>query len=54
MLDDYLVKYIDAFDENFPIYAFMGISENEIIDTIKNCLDKNEPYVLNQKDNVLY
>ena len=46
MLDNYLQKYVDTFHENFPIYAFMGIADDEIIDTIKECLDKGKAYVL--------
>jgi len=54
MLDEYLQKYADAFDDNFPIYAFMDVPDKEIIRTIKKCLKKNKPYVLDVKDGVLY
>ena len=54
MLHEYLMKYVDYFDENFPIYAFMGISDNEIIKTIKSCLDKGEPYILDEQKDTLY
>ena len=52
MLDNYLQKYVDAFNENFPIYGFMGIPEDEIIQEIKKCLDENKPYVLEVKEGV--
>lgn len=52
MLDEYLQKYVDTFDENFPMFAFMSIEEKEIIAEIQKCLDNDKPYVLNVKDGV--
>lgn len=54
MLNDYLQKYVDAFDENFPIYAFMNDSDADIIQMIKTCLKKNKAYVLKESDDVHY
>lgn len=54
MLFDYLQKYVDTFNANFPIYGFMCVSDDEVIQIIKDCLDKNKPYVLTVKDGVYY
>lgn len=54
MTEKYLIKYVETFGENFPIYAFMATSENVIVDTIKRCLDNNRPYVLEIDKDVLY
>lgn len=54
MLDEYLQKYVDTFDENFPMFAFMGIDEKEIIAEIQKCLDKGKPYVLKIDEGVYY
>lgn len=54
MLDKYLMEYADTFGENFPIFALMDVSDDEIIKTIKNCLDKGKPYVFNPKNGVFY
>lgn len=53
-LFDYLQKYVEVFGENFPVFGFMGISEDEIINTIKECLEKNKPYKLNVKKGIYY
>lgn len=54
MLQEYLFKYVDTFHENFPIYGFMGIPDEEIIDTIKECIKSGKPYVLDIDDDVCY
>ena len=42
-LNDLLDQYVDTFDNTFPI-QFMGVSEEEAIKILKECLEKNEPY----------
>lgn len=54
VLSEYLQKYIDTFGENFPIFGFMAVSEDEIINTIKDCLNRGKPYELYVKDGVYY
>lgn len=42
-MDDYLKKYIEAFDEGFPMYQLgRGRSEDEVIGIIQRCLDENK------------
>lgn len=53
MLEEYLQQYVSTFDENFPLFAFMG-DEDEAIDAIKDCLKRNKPYELKMDDDVLY
>ena len=54
MLNEYLQKYVETFGENFPTFAFMGISDDEIIKTIQGCLTNDKPYQLEVKNNVYY
>ncbi len=44
MLQEYRNKYLDKFEENFPLFHFMGVDEEEIIEIIKHCLDTGNPY----------
>ena len=53
MLEKYLQQYVDAFGENFPLFAFMGV-EDEAINIIKNCLTNNKPYELETNGKILY
>ena len=53
MLAEYLQKYVDAFGENFPIFAFMG-DEEDAIKEIKKCLDTGKPYELEVDDEKYY
>ena len=53
MLEEYLQQYVNAFGDNFPIFAFMG-DEDEAIDTIKRCLKNNKPYELDADDDILF
>jgi hypothetical protein len=54
MLDEYLQKYVETFHENFPIYGFMGIDDEEIINTIKDCIKSGKPYVLDADDDICF
>ena len=54
MLQEYLQKYVEALGENFPIYGFMGIPDEEIINIIKDCIKSGKPYVLDTDDDVCY
>lgn len=41
-LDDYLMLYLEKFGEGFSMYQLgRGKSNSEIIDIIKDCLEKN-------------
>lgn len=54
MLFEYLQKYVKAFDENFPIYEFMGVDEDDVIKIIKKCLEKGKPYEADDAKGILY
>lgn len=54
MLEKYLMKYVETFGENFPIYAFMATDDKYIIDIIKRCLDNKTPYVLEVEDDIYF
>lgn len=50
-----LDKYVDQFDENFPIMMLQGVEDAEVKRIIEYCLINDEPY--NHKetdDNILY
>lgn len=43
MMDEMLDKYAEMFDDGFPMIPLgWGRSESEIIDIIKECLDKGK------------
>lgn len=43
MIDEYLQKYIEAFDEGFPMYQLgRSRTDDEIIEIIKRCLDTGQ------------
>lgn len=44
MLDDLLIEYADKFGKNFPIFKFMGVSDDEIIDLLKSCIADGKAY----------
>lgn len=46
MLKEWLLKYRDRFDENFPIFMLRGTPEDEVIEIIKKCLDQNNPFIV--------
>lgn len=39
-----LQKYAEHFNENFPLFALMGVDDTEIEAIIQDCLDKGTPY----------
>ena len=43
-MDELLDKYAEKFGENFPIYAMMGESENEIMEIVQRGLDEGKPF----------
>lgn len=49
-MEEWLFKYIDEFDENFPIYTMMEKEEEEIIDIIKECLESGLPYEVEEEE----
>ena len=38
-----LQQYMEAFDENYPLVATMGMSDDEIIDDIEQCIQSGTP-----------
>lgn len=53
-MDELLNEYAEKFKENFPIMAFMGTPDEEIKQKIKNCIDKNKPYIAKYKAGAVY
>jgi len=51
-MDEWLFKYIDTFDENFPTHMMMGKSEEEIVSIIKNCIEEGKPYKVEGEGNI--
>lgn len=42
-IDDYLQKYVDTFEEGFPMYQLGRTrTEDEIIEIIKKCLESGK------------
>jgi hypothetical protein len=43
-------QYVERFNENFPLFALMGVEESEVEAIIQDCLDKGTPYRLPDLD----
>ncbi len=43
-MGDLIKKYVERFDENFPLFMLGGMSDEEIKTLITDCLNKGEPY----------
>ena len=41
---DLIEQYVERFNENFPLFALMGMEEAEIKTILQECLDKGTPY----------
>lgn len=42
-LDEAMDDYRMTFGENFPLMMVMGVDEDEIVDEIYECIERNEP-----------
>ena len=49
-MDKMLNEYKKQFGEQFPLMLCRGCEDNEIIEIIKECLKKNEPYTVGEGD----
>ncbi len=49
-----LCEYAEQFDEAFPICGCAYNDDDELIEIIQHCIDKNEPYVPNYDPNTDY
>lgn len=51
-----LFEYNDKFGEAFPLYMLMGTGEEELIQTMKNCIKNNKKYKFEGKmgKNIVY
>ena len=45
-MEELINEYVERFDENFPIFMFMGTDEEELKQIIKKCLKENKPYII--------
>lgn len=43
-LEEKLKEYRERFNDNFPIMTCMCMTEEEVIEEIQKCLDRNEIY----------
>ena len=53
-LDKALLKYVDFFNENFPIFYYRDLKESEIIDKIEQCILKGKPEEVEYKEMIQY
>lgn len=49
-LEEAFEKYHDAFNEHFPIMAYRGIPDEEIISAIEEALKNGKPIDLSESD----
>jgi hypothetical protein len=43
-LEKLLLEYVDKFDENFPTFLVMGMSDDEMIKHLEESIKTNKPY----------
>lgn len=45
-MDELLNQYSEKFHENFPVFITRGMTETEIKEAIRECLNDGTPYVV--------
>lgn len=50
MLNDWLQKYRDHFDEALPVFMLRSKTDDELIELVKRCLKSGKPYVPDDPD----
>ncbi len=54
-MTELIQKYLERFNESFPLYMVMGMEDEEVEEQIKDCLDRNTPYCPKDSDaGILY
>ena len=53
-MEQKLNQYAEHFGENFPIFITRGLSEDEIIKIIDDCIEQNKPYEVETDENANY
>jgi len=53
-VDELMEKYCEMFDDQFPLMLCRHMSEEEIIKTLQECIEKEEPYEPNLDPNANY
>lgn len=43
-MSELLIKYVERFNENFPLFMVMGMEDEEVDALIQKCLDEGTPY----------
>ena len=43
-MPELIERYAEKFNENFPLFALMGMDDEEVEAIIQECLDKGTPY----------
>ena len=47
-MNELLKEYEKRFNDQFPLMCCRGMSDEEIMEAIKLCLEKNEPYEVDE------
>lgn len=53
-IDDLINKYIDTFDESFPMTILRSSTNQEIVDLVNKSLKENKPIEIEYEDDCLY
>lgn len=53
-MDELLIEYSKTFDDCFPIFKFMGVDDEIIMNIIRKCLKDGKPYKTETTDNKIY
>lgn len=49
-MDELMERYKNMFGESFPLMLTRGMNDDQIIDIIKSCLSKKEPYEVSDEN----
>ena len=49
-LKDWILKYVETFNQSFPIFMLRGKSDDELISIIKAAIETHVPYVPEDPD----
>lgn len=54
MLEALLTRYVEQFNDNFPLFTVRDLDEGEVIQAVQKCLDENKPLIVDCPDGVDY
>lgn len=54
MFEALLTRYVEQFNDNFPLFTVRDLDEGEVIQAVQKCLDENKPLIVECPDGMDY